>query len=161
MFRANKSPSLRCRNIARPLWSPCSSCRGYKNLPHIFRCLYRNQSLVRCGGLFLRTALAILRLITWQLLWGPRGSASPAGFNKSLTPYTRCRLCSDEQYIRLLSHVTISHQLGLTRTRDKLWAFRSLHNCFKLISALLFSFVPPSCFLHIAKSAFHKGQSYD
>lgn len=73
------------------------SSRGYKNLPHIFRCLSRNQSPVRCGGLLLRTAPAILRLITWQPLWGPRDSASPAGFltlYKSLTAYTCCRLCA-------------------------------------------------------------------
>lgn len=91
MFGANKSPALLCRDIATPLWSPRSSCQGYKNLPHIFRCLSPNQSPVRCGGSFLRAAPAIHRLITWQPLWEPRGSASPAGFsalNKSLTPYT-------------------------------------------------------------------------
>lgn len=119
----------------------------YKNLPHIFRCLSRNQSLVRCAGSFLRTAPAFLRLITWQPLWGQEvlPALQVSTLNKSLTPYTRSRLSALMNNILCCSHVTISHQLGLTRTGDTF--LKVLHRCGELISALL---CPPIMFhIHI------------
>lgn len=92
----NKSPALLCRNIARPLWSPRSFLpRLQESPPHIFRCLSRNQSPVRCGGSFLRTGPGYSQI---NYLTTPSEGLEvlPAlqvsTLNRSLTPYTCSRL---------------------------------------------------------------------
>lgn len=78
-YQINQSPDEPRQNVTKKIWSPHSSWRGYR-IALTSWCLPYNQSPVRCGS-SLRTALTILRLITWQALWEPTASAGPAGFN--------------------------------------------------------------------------------
>lgn len=95
------------------------------------------KALSDVGGSFLRTALAILWLISWQPLWWPRGSASPAGFNTQQiwqhAYVVDSLLCWSIYNVKLFTNM----------------ASKVLHECAELIFALLFPFpsimFPASC----------------
>lgn len=74
------SLAVLCWNIAGPLWSPCSACRGYRNRPYILMPVSQSKPC-QMRWLISQDCPAILRLITWQSLWGPTTSAGPAGLN--------------------------------------------------------------------------------